>query len=129
MFQKEVAQRIRAKPKTEDYGMLSVIAQVFWKTEMVSEAGPRDFSPAPRVASRVLGFQRLPSPIPGEELKFLRFVKAAWAQRRKKLITNLGAYAPKDLLREKWPNLGLSETARAEELDPSAYLPLYLALK
>lgn len=129
MFQKEVAQRIRARPKTEDYGLLSVVAQVFWKAEMVCEAGPRDFSPAPRVASRVLSFERKASPVPGEEQKFLKFVKAAWAQRRKKLITNLGSYVSKDILRDQWPKLGLSETARAEELDPSAYLPLYLALK
>ena len=50
MFQKEVAQRIRAQARSADYGLLSVIAQNFWTIQLVSEAGPKDFDPPPRVA-------------------------------------------------------------------------------
>jgi len=52
MFQKEVAQRIRAVQQTEHYGMLSVIAQEFWVIGTVCDAGSRDFKPAPKVSSR-----------------------------------------------------------------------------
>ena len=58
MFQKEVAQRIGARAKTEDYGLLTVIAQTFWETATVSDAGPKDFFPPPNVASRVLVFRK-----------------------------------------------------------------------
>jgi 16S rRNA (adenine1518-N6/adenine1519-N6)-dimethyltransferase len=58
MFQKEVAQRIKAKHQTEHYGLLSVIAQTFWEIENLVEAGPKDFFPPPQIASRVLYFCR-----------------------------------------------------------------------
>lgn len=129
MFQKEVAQRIRARPRTEEYGLLSVIAQNFWHTEMVTEAGPKDFAPPPRVASRVLSFRRLGSPV-RHPSSFLRFVKAGFAQRRKLLKSNLS-----DLARQKqvspeilvgWlQEMGFKETARAEELSPAQFVQLY----
>ncbi|MGZ3793424.1 MAG: 16S rRNA (adenine(1518)-N(6)/adenine(1519)-N(6))-dimethyltransferase RsmA [Bdellovibrio sp.] len=129
MFQKEVAQRIRALAKTEHYGLLSVIAQTFWKTSMVTEAGPRDFSPPPRVASRVLGFSRIPTEIQNRP-KFLQFVKAAFAQRRKLLKSNLsGILNQKTLTEEQLVHFlterGFKETARAEELSPIQFVQLY----
>ena len=51
MFQKEVAQRITATPKSKEYGFLSVVAQMAWGVSKVSEAGPGDFFPKPRVAN------------------------------------------------------------------------------
>lgn len=129
MFQKEVAQRIRAAAKTEHYGLLSVIAQTFWKTWMVTEAGPRDFSPAPRVASRVLGFTRGPSEVKNRKA-FLTFVKASFAQRRKLLKSNLSQLVHQKKLTEEqlvgWlVEMGFKETARAEELSPAQFVNLY----
>lgn len=129
MFQKEVAQRIRALAKSEHYGLLSVIAQTFWKITMVTEAGPRDFSPPPRVASRVLAFSRIQSEVKNREA-FLKFVKAAFAQRRKLLKSNLsGLLHQKKLTEEQlvsWLSaMGFKETARAEELSPVQFVALY----
>ncbi|MEK2644269.1 16S rRNA (adenine(1518)-N(6)/adenine(1519)-N(6))-dimethyltransferase RsmA [Bdellovibrio sp. BCCA] len=129
MFQKEVAQRIRAPAQSEHYGLLSVIAQTFWKPEMVTEAGPRDFSPPPRVASRVLAFSRIESPVQNRKA-FLNFVKAAFAQRRKLLKKNLaGLLSQKKLTEEQlvgWmAEMGFKETARAEELSPAQFVRLY----
>jgi len=129
MFQKEVAQRIRAPAKSEHYGMLSVIAQNFWKTWLVSEAGPRDFDPPPRVASRVLGFTRI-QPDFKDRQKFLTFVKVAFAQRRKLLKKNLsGLLNQKQITEEQFVSwlaeLGFKETARAEELSPEQFATLY----
>jgi dimethyladenosine transferase len=129
MFQKEVAQRIRAPAKSEHYGMLSVIAQNFWKTWLVSEAGPRDFDPPPRVASRVLGFSRIE---PGfkDRQKFLTFVKVSFAQRRKLLKKNLSSLLDQKQITEEqlvsWlAEMGFKETARAEELSPEQFANLY----
>lgn len=129
MFQKEVAQRIRALPSTEAYGMLSVIAQNFWEVRLVSEAGPRDFSPPPRVASRVLSFRPLRDVV-AEKEGFLKFVKDCFAQRRKLLKSNLSGWMgsrriPVENLLAKLDSYGLKETARAEELSPAQFRELY----
>lgn len=130
MFQKEVAQRIRAVASTENYGMLSVIAQNFWKMKMVTEAGPQDFFPPPRIASRVLAFEPLPVPADFDRQKFLEFVKAAFSQRRKLLKSNLAQWRssrgiPEEILLAKLGTFGLKDTARAEELTPAQFQEFY----
>lgn len=129
MFQKEVAQRIAAKAQTDAYGLLTVIAQTFWKTETVTEAGPRDFKPPPKVASRVLAFTRRPSPVQNAKA-YLGFVKAAFAQRRKLLKKNISVYYVQRSVTEEqmigWlVEMGFKETARAEELSPEQFVTLY----
>lgn len=129
MFQKEVAQRIAAKPKTENYGLLTVIAQTFWKTETVAEAGPRDFNPPPRVASRVLAFTGKPSPLSNPKA-YLGFVKSAFAQRRKLLKKNISGICQQRSVTEErlviWlKEMGFTETVRAEELSPDQFVSLY----
>ncbi|MGZ3742601.1 MAG: 16S rRNA (adenine(1518)-N(6)/adenine(1519)-N(6))-dimethyltransferase RsmA [Pseudobdellovibrionaceae bacterium] len=129
MFQKEVAQRIAAKAKSENYGFLTVMAQTFWSTETVTEAGPRDFSPPPRVASRVLAFTRKPAPLQNTKA-YLTFVKSAFAQRRKLLKKNISSLCnQKGIAEEQLVNwfkeMGFTETVRAEELTPEQFVTLY----
>ena len=126
MFQKEVAQRIRAIPATENYGMLSVIAQAFWDIALVAEVGPRDFDPAPRVASRVLKFQRKSGDVVSKPESFLKFVKAAFAQRRKLLKSNLGQINIDEKKFIDWlAQNKLKESVRAEELSVKQFIGLY----
>lgn len=134
MFQKEVAQRIRADESSEHYGLLSVIAQSFWEIALVSEAGPGDFSPAPKVASRVLVFKRKKVLKPANREEFLGFVKQAFQQRRKLLRKNLHSYLQKvkkteaDL--EAWlVSKGHTPMARAEELSVKEFLELHEVLQ
>ncbi len=129
MFQKEVAQRIRGTARDDHYGLLSVIAQTFWKMSLVSEAGARDFSPAPKVQSRVLAFTRKDSAVLDRK-SFLTFVKIAFAQRRKLLKKNLtGLLNQKKITEEQlvlWlAELGFKETARAEEISPDQFVILF----
>jgi len=129
MFQKEVAQRIRAAASAPDFGLLSVIAQVFWDVVTITDAGPRDFLPPPKVASRVLAFRaRAAGGL--DRRAFLGFVKAAFAQRRKLLRSNLRGWMidhgiPEEKLLAKLAAFGLKETARAEEISPARFLELY----
>lgn len=131
MFQKEVAQRIAAKEQTEHYGLLTVIAQVFWKTKTVVDAGPRDFFPPPKITSRVLSFERREEIIQNKK-KFLNFAKCAFHQRRKLLITNLGSFTNPILdsnrVREIMTEMKISEKARAEELSPIQFIELFQKL-
>ena len=127
MFQKEVAQRIRALPKTEDYGMLSVIAQEFWTIKTVCDAGPRDFSPAPKVASRVLKFHKKESDIQFKD-KYLIFVKNCFKQRRRILKSNLQSSQTEAFL--KWVEINkVSDKVRVEELSPVQIKNLYFYLE
>jgi 16S rRNA (adenine1518-N6/adenine1519-N6)-dimethyltransferase len=135
MFQKEVAQRISARAKQPAYGLLTVIIQAFWETATVSEAGPKDFHPAPNVASRVLVFRRRPEPDfgKGNAEGFLKFAKAGFAHRRKLLARNLvsdffrGAPGAQNI-EAAFEKAGLLPTARAEELEPSKFIELYRLL-
>jgi 16S rRNA (adenine1518-N6/adenine1519-N6)-dimethyltransferase len=129
MFQKEVAERLTAKIRTKDYGLLSVMAQLHFKMRKVADLAPADFFPAPKVASRVLAFERLePQGLgPG----FLKFLKAAFAFRRKFLLKNLKGVVDKTTmarLPEIFAGQGLKETARAEELAPEQFERLYKAV-
>ncbi len=117
MFQKEVAQKIRGKVGDELYGMLSVMAQTFWKIETVCEAGSREFLPAPKVTSRVLAFEKIESKVKDKK-KYLRFLKACYSHPRKLLISNLeSAYSvPRSKSIEYLTVIKKSEKVRAEEL-------------
>jgi 16S rRNA (adenine1518-N6/adenine1519-N6)-dimethyltransferase len=126
MFQKEVAQRLRATFEQDLYGMLSVVAQTFWEISLVSEAGPRDFYPPPRIASRVLKFIKKPmSEI--DRKKYFRLVKGSFLQPRKYLVSNLeqAGICQKEKAVEWLQELKISEKARAEQLRISDYLKLY----
>jgi 16S rRNA (adenine1518-N6/adenine1519-N6)-dimethyltransferase len=126
MFQKEVAQRIRALCKTDHYGMLSVMAQEFWKIETVCDAGPVDFFPPPKVASRVLKFHVKDSDILDRK-KYLAFIKQCFHQRRRILKSNLPSQHS-ELVLQWLAEQKMSEKARAEELSPDQFKKLYLFL-
>ena len=129
MFQKEVAERLMAKPRTKDYGLLSVMAQTYFTMKKVADAAPKDFFPAPKVASRVLAFDRKPGNGPGP--RFLTLLKAGFAFHRKFLLKNLKGVVDKStmaVLPEIWSELGLKPQARAEELTPEKWQELYRRL-
>lgn len=131
MFQKEVAQRIVAEPSTAQYGLLTVVAQIFWNVHLLLEAGAIDFMPKPKVASRVLVFNRKQEEIFSklEAQSFLKFLKLCFANRRKKLLPKLTSYQSKDQLLELFRSLNLAEDVRAEKLGPDQFIELYLGLK
>lgn len=132
MFQKEVAQRIRASCQSDHYGMLSVIAQEFWSIETVCDAGPRDFKPPPKVASRVLKFSPRPSAVK-DHSNYLTFVKTCFQQRRRVLSNNLLGLKKENFeinRLQDWFGINeKSEKVRAEELSPPELSSLYHFLK
>lgn len=91
MVQKEVAERMVAKPGKKDYGALSVAVQYYTEPEIVAEVPPQSFLPAPAVDSVVICCRvREKSPVDlCDERMFFRVVKAAFSQRRKTLLNAL----------------------------------------
>ncbi len=124
MFQKEVAQRLSSKPRSKDYGFLSVIAQTFWNIEKLVDVSAGAFYPPPKIESRVLVFNRIDGITFSE--KFTTFVKKAFSQRRKYLVKNLSVYdSSQRPIREVFLKMGLELNVRAEELSVKQYQNLY----
>ncbi len=122
MVQKEVAQRIAAKPGTADYGAFTVFCQFYAQPEYLFDVPPHCFMPQPKVMSGVISLKvrkELPWEIADKNL-FFRVVRASFAMRRKKLsnglasgFAELGKQGAEDVLRA----VGLDENVRGETLD------------
>ena len=115
MFQKEVAERLCAGPRSKAYGRLSVMVQ--WRLEptLLFNLPARAFTPPPKVASSVVGLTPRPAPLaPADPERLSKLVAAAFGQRRKMLRASLKSLGPDA---EAWlTEAGIPPTARAEEL-------------
>ncbi|MFO7577616.1 MAG: 16S rRNA (adenine(1518)-N(6)/adenine(1519)-N(6))-dimethyltransferase RsmA [Pelovirga sp.] len=91
MFQREVAERLIASPGSKDYGILSVLCQLWFDMDKVTLVKPGAFNPPPRVDSMVLSFVPLATPRvdPVDHVLFTRLVKGSFTQRRKTLRNSL----------------------------------------
>jgi 16S rRNA (adenine1518-N6/adenine1519-N6)-dimethyltransferase len=115
MFQKEVAKRICAKPGSEDYGRLSVLAQWRSQAHILFDVSPRAFVPPPKVTSSVLRIEPLSTPRCEAQLADLETVtQAAFGQRRKMLRGGLKVLTPDTAY--LLASAGINGTARAEDL-------------
>ena len=128
MFQKEVAQRMTSKPKSKDYGLISVLSQTFWTVKNLTDLGPNDYHPPPKVASRVLTFIRKSVDPSLASEKYLAFVKASFAQQRKYLKKNLNALYSEDNILKAFDELGISPQARPGDISVELYGNLYKLL-
>jgi 16S rRNA (adenine1518-N6/adenine1519-N6)-dimethyltransferase len=127
MFQKEVADRLTAKPRTKDYGRLTVLTQWLTDVRRLFDIPARAFTPPPRITSTVVQLRPRPAPLhPADRRHLERITAAAFGQRRKMLRQSLKPLAadPCALL----VAAGVPETARAEELDIDQFCALARAL-
>lgn len=85
MFQKEVAERICAKEGSKIYGILSVLAQAYYKAEYLFTVDENVFNPPPKVKSGVIRLTRFREKLDVNERLFFTVVKTAFNQRRKTL--------------------------------------------
>lgn len=91
MIQKEVAERMVAKPGGKDYGALSVAVQFYTEPKIICHAEPHCFMPQPKVASTVINLKVLDKPsveVKNKKL-FFQIVKSAFGQRRKTILNAL----------------------------------------
>ncbi len=90
MFQKEVAERVIAKPGTKEYGILSVFMQAYFDVTYLFTVNPGVFNPPPKVKSAVIKALRKPSlHLDCDEKLFFEVVKLGFNQRRKTLRNSL----------------------------------------
>ncbi|MAE50689.1 MAG: 16S rRNA (adenine(1518)-N(6)/adenine(1519)-N(6))-dimethyltransferase [Micavibrio sp.] len=119
MFQKEVADRITAKPGTKAYGRLSVITQWLCAVQKVYDLPPSAFTPPPKVSSSIVRF--VPKSLSGDQPSFAsveRITAMAFNQRRKMIRASLKPFIT------AIESLGLDPMARAENLEVADFIAL-----
>ncbi len=125
LIQKEVAERLVAKPGTREYGYLTLQTALYADTEILFEVKPGAFSPPPKVDSAVV---RL---VPhgrdygvGDRKAFLKFLSASFRQKRKMLRNNLSGIYGKEII-DAWPEASL----RAEKIPLEQFAEMFRRLK
>jgi len=122
MLQKEVVDRITARPGIKAYGRLSVMIQYACETEYLFTVGPENFNPPPKVDSaivRLLPYKQKPF-IADNEKVFAEVVKQAFSQKRKTVRNTLKGW----LTAEHIESCGINPTARAETISVEKFVEL-----
>ena len=130
MVQKEVADRMQAKPGTKEYGALSLAVQYYSRPEIVANVPPNCFIPRPKVGSTVICLKRHANPpvLVEDEEKLFRLIRASFNQRRKTLVNGIGNSldfpVSKDRVREALEELQLDPKIRGEALSLEQFAAL-----
>ncbi|SEL47952.1 dimethyladenosine transferase [Stigmatella aurantiaca] len=128
-LQKEVVERLAAKPGTRDYGLLSVLLGLHFGIEHLFTLESHLFHPPPKVDSAVVRLTRRASPLAPvvDEERFTRVVKASFAHRRKTLLNSLKSdrtLATPEQYVKALETAGIDPMRRAETLSPEEFAAL-----
>lgn len=128
LMQKEVAKRIVAVPGTKDYGVLSIMIQLYTKPDLLFTVSRKAFSPPPEVDSAVIHFKVYPFPLVqvSDETLFIKVVKTAFSQRRKTILNSLKPFPG---ISDSLSDTGIPPGLRPECLSIEDFARLSNALK
>lgn len=128
MVQKEVADRIVARPGKKDYGALTLAVGYYAEAKIIDSVPAEKFIPSPKVDSAVVALKILRAPpIEADEKDYFRLVKAAFSQRRKTLLNalaNSGAYGGKENIKAVLEQMGYDTNVRGETLSMKEFSDL-----
>ena len=128
MIQKEVAQKFSAKVGDKEYSSLSVITELISKDRgILFDVPPESFDPPPKVMSSILHVSKDTKKVLDKD--FLKFLKVAFSQPRKKLFKNLSTTINKEFLSNIYNELNIKETLRPHEVSASLYSQMYTKVK
>jgi 16S rRNA (adenine1518-N6/adenine1519-N6)-dimethyltransferase len=121
MMQKEVADRLTAKPNSKDYGSLTIAIQQQMAVQVAFEVKRTNFVPAPNVDSAIVTLTRRDTPLitVNNQVSFDKLTRGAFAARRKTLwnnLVNLYGKANRDALKQALETAGIDAKVRAEDL-------------
>ncbi|HVG23010.1 MAG TPA: 16S rRNA (adenine(1518)-N(6)/adenine(1519)-N(6))-dimethyltransferase RsmA [Thermoanaerobaculia bacterium] len=118
MLQKEVAERVTAKPGSEPYGYLTLYVQAFASARSIMTLEPKSFFPPPKVRSAVVVLDPRDPGLASPRAQILDLVSTSFRMRRKKLVNNLIGWREltRESVLEAMRGAGISEDARAETL-------------
>ncbi len=130
LLQREVAERLTARPGTRAYGGLTILVQCHAEARILGRVRPGSFRPPPKVESAFVGLRLRPPPLPPAELApFLALVRRAFGQKRKTLRNALASAVGSPVVEGALAALGLPATTRAEELPLESWLQLWPRLR
>jgi len=128
MLQKEVAERLVAKPRGEQYGYLTLYTQLYASARILMTLDPRSFYPPPKVRSAVVVLDPAQPELECDREELLRLISASFRMRRKKLTNNLTDW-PREAVLAAMQSAGIDENARAEELGLADFDRICAALR
>jgi 16S rRNA (adenine1518-N6/adenine1519-N6)-dimethyltransferase len=125
LVQKEIGDRLVAKPSTKAYGALSLRVQYLAESEIITPVPAKSFSPPPKVDSVVVRLiPRLVSNPPKCSQVLDNIIKLGFANRRKMLTNNLKSIIEPEKLREILTNIRINPLSRAEDLSLEQWINL-----
>jgi 16S rRNA (adenine1518-N6/adenine1519-N6)-dimethyltransferase len=132
-LQKEVVERLAARPGGREYGLLTAILGLYFENEHLFDIDAQRFHPPPKVDSAVLRLTRRATPLAPvvDGARYIRVVKAGFAQRRKTLINSLKSdktLGTTEQLQEALRTAGIDPVRRAETLSPEEFAAIERAL-
>ena len=122
MIQKEVADKMVAKPKTANYGVLSIMVNHYADVKITRLVKRQMFTPMPKVDSCVVVLKIKQN---AYDEKFKTFIQTAFSMRRKTLYNNLSKLYAKEKILKVFENLKISSNVRAEELSIEKFYDLF----
>ena len=127
MVQREVADRIAAKPGSRDYGLLTVTSQFYTDIENVFTLPPQAFSPPPKVYSSVLRMKVAPkaAQLQVDPQAFISFLKLSFGQKRKTFANNLKQSYSEDRIKSAIAATNLRSDVRAEALSLEQFAKIF----
>jgi 16S rRNA (adenine1518-N6/adenine1519-N6)-dimethyltransferase len=130
MVQREVADRLAAKPGKSEYGLLSATAQLYARVEKLFTLPPEAFSPPPKVHSTIVRLVMDPQveSLRVAEVEFVKFLKLIFGQKRKTLWNNLKSDYPIESVRQALEKANIKPNVRAEALTLEKTAVLFNAL-
>ncbi len=128
MVQKEVAQRMVAKPKSKDFGILTLMVDYFSNANIIVLVPNSSFIPEPGVMSAVINLKKNRKYSVKNEKMFFELIHKAFAQRRKKMINSLSSTNFNNMTKQELEDLfkrcNLGFNTRAEELTIEEFIEL-----
>ncbi len=129
MLQREVGERITAKPDCKDYSFLTVAINTFAKTKRLFLLPPGAFRPAPKVDSAFLQISmEKDGPDISDTDAYFKMLTCAFSQRRKKVVNVLSRHYPEQTVYDFFTKHNIDINSRAENLPIKTYIELYNAL-
>jgi len=120
MLQKEVADRLVAKPGDEQYGYLTLYCQLFATARILFTLEPGSFHPRPKVRSAVVLLDADRKPYANDDV--MDIISVAFRMRRKKLVNNLTNFASREEVLQVLKRADVDPDARAEDLPLDAFV-------
>lgn len=134
LVQKEVGERLMAKPGKKDYGILSLVTQYYSKPQKVHIVPPTVFYPQPKVSSMIirLDIYKKPQVQVGSEKLFFNIIRASFQQRRKRLINSLSNYFKEEITKAEIEDIltetNIDKNRRGETLTLEEFARLSVAM-